>query len=374
VLEMSHSDFDKNQNTIPVVLSGTGSVMHTQKTSSQLLKKEHADVLRLAVNIFVKMEPNALGKAAYLLDPTGKFYNDATNHKSYYPRPGDVIAIKNHKEQITNRAHEVKHAIVIGQGPADVFQAKEVEILKGLRKLEKITTIDLSSYFNEQADEVVQKLSAKIKRPIEFNSITADYRTNASYLPLHTEGEPALVICTGGLITNTESKNRDDFPSGQFKRDLKSLAKIAGKDGYVLVTYDSSEKIPLLLKAYDTKELKNLFLNVIDVIAKTCPEFEGLHRDNFEVVSSWNPTAMAIDHKLVVKKDMHFVVPYKNGHPKEVTYTVNLLKGSDIHALSSYKPHVEEVAKTARCVGLKTLISSETRRGPTVHMFKNTRH
>jgi hypothetical protein len=373
---MSQGGFDQTIPPSSDTSSRADLFTNAPKTLSTIKEKKHSDILTLAVNIFIKMEPNALGKAAYLLDPTGKFYTDATTHKSYYPRTGDVTAIQRHKEEITNRAHQVKHAIVIGPGPADVFQAKEMKILKGLRKLEKITFIDLSSHFNAQACNVVKDFCIKKKKTIELNSIVADYRIASSALPRTKmdQEDPTLVICTGGLITNTESKNHDDFPSAQFKKDLKSLARIAGKNGYVFVTYDSQEDPNLILKSYQTQETRNMFLNVIDVIAENCPEFQGLHRDNFDVVSSWNPTAMATDHKLVVKKDMHFVVPYKNGHPTEVIHTVTLLKGHDIHALSSYKPRVSAVSEAAKCIGMETLISSETRRGPTAHMFQNIRH
>ncbi|MBU6234334.1 MAG: L-histidine N(alpha)-methyltransferase [Alphaproteobacteria bacterium] len=330
------------------------------------------ELLAIAINIFVKLEPNALGNAAYKLDPDGSFYNKATLHKKYYPRSGDIKVLEDHSAVIYNRARNVRRVVVVGPGPKEAFLRKEGQIIRELPNVEQIDTVDISEHFNLLACEGVASLAKELGRPLKHRGITMDFRAAAKLYDNEADPMETLVICTGGLITNTESRNHDTFPSEQFKTDLKALGRIAGPGGYVLATYDSNEDPQSAVGAYKTKDFFRLYLNVIEAISKHVPAFRGLDVKNFQVRSVWNPKAQSVDHKLVVTRPMQFVVPYKNGGSTSVTHRINLMPGHEFHIISSYKPAVENVSAAGNEVGMTTLVSTEEDSGPTIHMFQNT--
>lgn len=337
-----------------------------------------AALFELAYQIFVihnQDMPNALGEAAYLCDTTGKFYEDATKDKRYYPRSGDIETLKQNLELITNRARDIETVYIIGPGPKEVFLRKEGMLIKGLPNVRSIVTIDLSAEFNNQAKIAVNELAEDIGRSLLHSSYTMDYKAAAEKIRAERVSNrhlpPGLVLSTGGLITNIKTNDHTTFPVDQFKLDLKAMASIAGPCGFLMVTYDSNDDENSLVKAYRTEALRQLYLNVIDKISELCPGFSGLDSKKFTVVSTWNKEAQAVDHKLVVKEKMELRVPYKMDTRNGKTYFVTLLPGTTYNIISSYKPDVERVKEAANAVSLEHIIAAEHKKGPTAHFFQN---
>lgn len=348
--------------------------MNSVTTASRIKERateqfSQEDVLATGIDIFVTRSPNAIGKAAYKFDKDGHLYREATGHKKYYPLQGEISALHEQTDTIANRCLNTQRLVVIGPGPGEIFKIKEGMLVEAIPSLNEVVTIDLAEHFNEQAKKIVKELSQKLSRNIRHSSLTMDYR-QAAELNLIVPGPSTLVTCTGGLITNTETKNHSIFPVTELRKDLHACGKIAGSGGQVLVTYDSNNDKALVLSAYDTRPFKNLYLNVLDVIEAVCPEhFPGISRKNFTVQSEWDAVTQAVQHQIVVRKDINFSVVEKGGRGSEFTHHIHLHAGQRLHIIPSYKPSVATMRENVVAVGLRTDIVSRENRGSTVHLM-----
>ena len=328
-----------------------------------------------AIDIFVTKRDGAIGEAAFRYDMTG-LYDRATGTPEYYMREGDVGLHQRYAAQCANRINGIETAIVIGQGPGNIFRSKEGEILAKLPRLKRVVTIDIASENNLDAKRFVRgELSQIFGREIEHIGINADFRKAMQERPdLFSADERRGVFCSGSTIMNLPPAILDTFPEKALVQDLQTFADMAGDNGHVLVTYDSNQDEDTIIAPYTTAEAQDLFLNVIDVQAARNPHLKGLSRSHFRYAVDFNKDAHEVRQRLVVVKPYSFTFPFAGKSKIKGVHSVNLHVGEEFHMISSYKPEMKRIMAIAESTGrLTNSIVTQEIHGPTIQLMKASR-
>ena len=315
--------------------------------------------LGIAWKAFVDRIPNALGEGAMKIDDGGR-YAAAVNHPHYYLHHANKRLFATRSQIVANRVNGIRHAIVFGQGPGEVFAEQEALMLEQLPKLEEVTTIEFSQTFNDEAEAVVRALSEKVGRPIKHNKITESFEKAARNHPELLSPEKKLVINSGSTIMNLADVP-GEFPRRELQSKLAMMKEMAGDEGFVLITYDSyrEDKVPAKLAAYSTPEAKELFLHAIDELAAKRPELTELKRENFEYIVEWDKDTFNAGQKLRVVHPIHIYLRYKGDHETIGTFRGMQEAGEDYQIINSFMPEIEEVEASADEIGLSTVMTIE---------------
>lgn len=325
-------------------------------------------VTKAAIDLFTRRQYGHMGEVAYL-NGGGKLFGDFVKFNTdYYVYRGEVEHIDRNKHSIANDVRDTEHLIVVGQGPAHSLENKEMQLIKLLPGLKKITFVDISEDFNNQAVAVMDAYKRQTGRNFAVGTLTADFHAAASQI--NRDGMKATVISTGSLLSNVHNAPVHGFPDQIMIEMLQGFSDLAGKDGHVILGYDSNDDVISLQKAYN-QQLAPFIKNIAKIIADHCEGLQGFKGDPdyFDYEMEWVQKGQQIAHKLIVRKAQSFSITHEG---RKIAVTLN--PGDEFVCMSSLKPTTNKMSRLAPYAGLETQNSYVDRNGMVEHVFRANPH
>jgi hypothetical protein len=320
-------------------------------------------VTKAAIDLFTRRQYGHAGEVAYL-NGGGKLFSDFVKfNKDYYVYQGEVEHIARNKASIANDIRDTEHLIIVGQGPSHSLENKELQIIKLLPNLKKVTFIDVAEDFNRQARDVMDNYKKESGRKFDVGSLTMDFHKAADKVD---RGLRATVISTGSLISNVHNAPVHGFPDQIMIDMLQGFSELAGKDGYVVLGYDSNDDVISLSKAYN-QQLAPFIKNIAKIIADHCDGISGFKGDPeyFDYEMEWVQKGLQVAHKLTVKKAQAFTIEHEG---RRIPITLN--PGDEFVCMSSLKPTPNKMSRLAPHANLETRNSYVDRNGMVEHVFR----
>ncbi|HMJ37060.1 MAG TPA: L-histidine N(alpha)-methyltransferase [Baekduia sp.] len=155
----------------------------------------------------------------------------------YYPTRAERAILATRSDQIV-AATGAAELVELGSGTA----AKTRLLLAAMHRagtLERYVPIDVTeSMVRASADELIEEFDG-----LRVHGIVGDFERHLDRVPLPVPGRPRIVAFLGGTIGN--------FPPGSRRRFLRSLERLLGEDGYLLLGTDLVKDVAVLEAAYD---------------------------------------------------------------------------------------------------------------------------
>jgi hypothetical protein len=322
-------------------------------------------VTKAAIALFTRRQWGHMGDVAYL-NGGGKLFGDFTQQNNdYYVFRSEVSHIAYNAKSIANDIADTEHLIVVGQGPALSLKSKEMQLIKLLPKIKKVTFVDISQGFNDQAVAVIDEYKRNSGRQFDTGALTMEYNKAAAHVDNHSM--PTTVISTGSLISNVHNAPIHGFPEHPLKEMLQGFSDLAGPDGKVVLGYDSNDDEISLRRAYNA-QLAPFIKNIAKIIADHGEGIKGFNggADHFDYEMSWDHKSLQVMHKLIVRKSQAFTIEYQGRvHP------ITLRTGEEFVVMSSIKPRTNIMSRIAEDadVGLVTQNVYQDRHGMVEHVF-----
>ena len=235
--------------------------MTLQRHIKEIEKRDNLALKKRAFDLFTNRRVGNMGPDLYTNGGGDKYSQIISTNEQYIPYQGEVALIQEKKSDIARWAKDIDTVIIIGPGPAQTMETKELPILKLLPALKTVKLIDLSEQFNAQAAKVLEQ---SFEPPLYVETYTGDFNT----VTLNQNYSRALVITTGSL-TNFEDAPLDSFPSsiaGSYLRRFQEMAKPGGK---ILWGYDSNSNAAAIEAEYESSEISAFVLNPLNKLSST---------------------------------------------------------------------------------------------------------
>lgn len=325
-------------------------------------------VTKAAIALFTRKQWGHMGDIAYL-NGGGKLFGDFTqNNNDYYVYRSEVSHLAYNAKSIANDIGDTEHLIIVGPGPALSLRMKDMQILKLLPHVKKVTLVDISQSFNDQGLEALEDFKRESGRTFQTGALTMEFHQAASHVD-HTM--PTTVISTGSLISNVHNAPVGGFPEHPLKDMLQGFSDLAGPDGRVVLGYDSNDDEFSLRRAYSAR-LAPFIKNIAKIIADHCEGIQGFDGapDNFDYEMAWDYKSLQVMHKLIVKKSQAFTIDYQGR-----SHSLTLRAGEEFVVMSSIKPRASIMSRMAedKDVGLDTQNVYQDRHGMVEHVFTRKR-
>jgi hypothetical protein len=320
-------------------------------------------VTQVAIDLFSRTMQGHAGEIAYLNGGGELFKNFATGNPDYYLYNGESDHIEANKVELAKMIKDTEHLIVVGQGPAESFENKEMKIIKLLDNLKKVTFIDVSAQFNKAARGALRTYCKDNNKKIVSHSLTADFNDIAQTIQHDMK---STVISTGSLITNLHNTDFRDFPSRQMSEILGSFAKLAGPNGQAVLCYDSNRDAESLKKAYN-HQLAPFITNIAKIIqqfSNGIKNFDG-SADSFSYTAEWYPHSSQIAHNIVATKDQDFSIE-NNG----IVHNFSIKAGDTFNCMTSIKAAPEMISTLGYEMGLESQKAILENNGIVAHVLK----
>ena len=324
------------------------------------------NVTKAAIDLFTRRQWGHMGDVAYL-NGGGKLFGDFTQQNpDYYVFRSEVNHIAYNAKSIANDINDTEHLIIVGQGPALSLKNKEMQLIKLLPKIKKVTFVDISQGFNDQAIATMEEYKQQSGRNFQTGALTMEFHKAAAHVDRsmrHT-----TVISTGSLISNVHNAPIHGFPEHPLKEMLRGFSDLAGPEGRVVLGYDSNDDDLSLSRAYN-RQLAPFIRNIAKIIEDHCEGLKGFSGgpDYFDYEMGWDYKSLQVMHKLTVKKSQAFTIEYQGR-----TYPITLRAGEEFVVMSSIKPRSNIMSRIAESpeIGLETQNVYQDRHGMVEHIFR----
>ena len=255
--------------------------------------------------------------------------------------------IRSDKAAIAQDLAGTERAIIVGPGPGESFDQKEMQILKLLPRLKEVHFVDVNAEFNKQAARIVRNHARSSGHHIRVQSHEMDFRNAVSTLPPRPN---TTVFSTGSLVSNVPNAPLDWFPNHAMGEFIGAFAKLAGDGGKVMLGYDSNNSANTLEKAYN-EDLAPFIENIMRIIVDHSRGIKGLKASagHFHYESEWLERAGQVAHKLIAEQDQKFEICFEGR-----THSFFLEKGEEFIVMSSLRPSVDRLTKIAENVFMQT--------------------
>lgn len=327
-------------------------------------------VTKAAFALFSGFQWGNMGDVAYLNGGGALFGTFSQQNPDYYIFRSEMTHIANKAQSIAEDIKDTEHLVIVGQGPDVSLNSKEMHIVRLLKNLKKITFVDISESFNQQALAVIAEYNKQSGRKIQAGALTMEFGKAAAHVD--NTSMPTTVISTGSLISNVHNARTGSFPVIPLRQMLKEFSDLAGPDGRVVLGYDSNDDELSLRRAYNG-QLAPFIINISQIIADHGEGITGFHGgpDYFDYKMEWDHLSSQVMHKLVVKKSQAFTIE-QGGQAHQFT----LRAGEEFVVMSSVKPSPRRMSSIAeeQDVNLVTDIVYQDRHGMVEHVFKRRHH
>lgn len=304
-------------------------------------------VTHAALDLFKRDQRGHLGDIAYL-NGGGKLYEKFMQvNDNYSLHSGEIKNITANKAAIAQDLAGTERAIIVGPGPGESFDQKEMQILKLLPQLKEVHFVDVNAQFNKQAAKIVRDYARSSGHSIRVHNHEMDFRNAVSAL---TPRPNTTVFSTGSLVSNVPNAPLDWFPNHAMGEFIGAFAKLAGDGGKVMLGYDSNNSANTLEKAYN-EDLAPFIENIMRIIVDHSRGIKGLKASPgfFHYESEWLERAGQVAHKLIAEQGQKFEICFEGK-----THSFFLEKGEEFIVMSSLRPSVDRLTKIAENVFMKT--------------------
>lgn len=329
-----------------------------------MANKEFSDIVtRAAIDLFTRRQYGHAGEIAYL-NGGGKLFSDFVKYNGdYYPYKGEIEHITRNRGAIAQDIADTEHLIVVGQGPSHSLENKELQIIKLLPNLKRVTFVDVAEDFNKQAIGVMNAYKKQSGRTFEVGTLTMDFHRAATKVEHDLK---ATVISTGSLISNVHNAPVHGFPDQIMIEMLQGFSDLAGPDGNVVLGYDSNDDSISLSKAYN-QQLAPFIKNIAKIIEDHCEGISGFKGspDYFDYEMEWVHKGLQVAHKLIVKKAQAFTIEHEG---RRIPITLN--PGDEFVCMTSLKPTSNKMSRLAIHADLEARNSYVDRNGMVEHVFR----
>ena len=170
----------------------------------------------------------------------------------YYPTRTERLILEAHADDIAERSGAVE-LVELGSGSATKTRVL-LDAMARAGTLTRYVPVDVSA----TTVEAVAELFAEEYPGLAVHGLVADFERHLGHLPAPVG--PRLVAFLGGTIGN--------FPPGSRRRFLRSLAKVLGADGHLLLGTDLVKDPRVIEAAYDDSAgvTAQFNLNVLHVL------------------------------------------------------------------------------------------------------------
>ena len=162
-----------------------------------------------------------------------------------------------------------------------------------------------------------------LARPIEIKTIEMDFFNPHTTKVTNT---PSLGIMTCSTIGNIYGSTQDKIVDLSLIRSLKTISSLT-KNGWLLLSVDTNQDEPSLIKGYDTPLMAQLFLTVMQRLYRELPH-QGFNPSLFVYTPEWYPETQLLAHIAVATAAQDFMLG---------DYHIHVQEGQKYHLLNSYK-------------------------------------
>jgi len=261
----------------------------------------------------------------FFYDEIGSRLFDAICHtEEYYPTRTESRIIKANVEEIARQIGRGCLLVEPGSG-----NSKKVRELLTAVKPHSYLPMDISKAF-------LKKEAAKVASEfpwLNVHAVCSDFTVSMD-IPLYPSGVRRVAFFPGSSIGNFEPNEATEF--------LKSIHKMVGGDGGLLIGVDLKKDTPTLNAAYNDKA---------GITAKF--NMNLLVRMNKELGANFDTNTFkhsAFYHEELGRIEMH-LVSLKEQTVKVGTNTILFQKGETIHTENSYKYSLSEFEQLAKAAG-----------------------
>ncbi len=326
------------------------NAQHTGNCSDPKVKEQtegfDQEVTKVALGIFSRKEYGTAGSIAYSDAGASIFTENVLTAPAYYPYWGEVEHISAQKDSIARDIECTARAIIVGQGPRESLRNKELQVLKLLPNLQRIETLDLSAEFNQQSAEELRNFAKDYTethgRQLEIVCHQMDFTRPSAIIKPQAN---TTVFSTGSLLSNIPNASPHGSPDSDLKRLLQAFGYLAGKNGKIVIGYDSNTVQDTLTQAYNNEAISKLILNIPQIIADHCVGIEGFDPspENFSYEAQWIPKANQEALKIIIENPQDFSIQGERFH---------LRAGEEYVFISSVKPQPNIVRELANDIGI----------------------
>ncbi len=308
------------------------------------LKPSNDDLLKDLIDGFSKAQKSVPPK--YFYDARGSHLFDLiTDLEEYYPARTEIQMLHDFSDEISLKVGSKEVFLEPGSG-----SCTKAQILFDTLRPEIYIPIDISGeHLYISARQVTQKFPW-----LQVHAICADC-TKEMYLPEEYSEMSKLAFFPGSSIGN--------FDQLEAIRFLKTIAKLIGDGGQLLIGVDLKKNKNILVPAYADKSGITASFN-LNLLQRINTELKG----NFNL-SKW--THKAIYNEEIGRIEMHLISTCKqNVSIKDKHFIFE--KDESIHTESSYKYSVEEFQSLGRQAGFEIdSVWVDSNKLFSLHLFKN---
>jgi uncharacterized SAM-dependent methyltransferase len=210
-------------------------------------------------------------------------------NSAYYLFKNDIDIINRHAGDIAACANYSATVIELAIGGAKAIACKTLPMIAAL-KPQRFIANDISQSAIDMAEHMVgQRFPG-----LQFEGAVSDYYDLSAPLYRHTN---ATVIFAGSSISNITSED-GGIPVTEVVHFLKTIAKLVGPKGSLIITQDTNQDEDSLLAAYHTPGFAAFRLGTLHRIQKAL-NINGLDPTAFRAQSFWHPERYLVANTLV---------------------------------------------------------------------------
>lgn len=216
-----------------------------------------------------------------------KLFNFICELDEYYPTRTESMIMKNNIDDIVAVIKDNSLLIEFGSGSS----MKTRLLLDNLKNLSGYVPIDISE---EHLTETVERLNDEYPE-LQIIPLATDYTKPFKLPEIHKKAEHKIVYFPGSTIGNFTRKEASVF--------LKSVAKICGENGGLLIGIDLHKEKEILEAAYNDKENVTAEFN-LNILERINREFGAdFEINNFSHFAFYNEEEKRIEMHLVSEEE-----------------------------------------------------------------------
>lgn len=332
-----------------------------------------AEIERCLSLTLVRREYGSLGAYCYLNGGSDTF-DEFKSGKNYHPFHGEKDLFDQHGNAIAESIQDTERLIVVGQGPWESIEAKELPIISRLPNLKRVDFIDLSEDYNTAAVNGLKAYFNQQGSQVKVESHTVNYLSEDALQAIKPMAHQTTVISTGSTFTNPVNASFEGVPKTDLATALDAFKGLAGDRNKVVLAYDSNNRKADLNAAYNSETLERFYLDGLRFALENSPSIKGLDPEKveeiFELHREWYPKSSHYAHKLRVREDAdEQVISIDNEWIK--VDNIPLSPGDEFTVMSCIKPDPRLIGELASGKSMETRFKISGPSENTVHVLKN---
>ncbi|WMS43110.1 L-histidine N(alpha)-methyltransferase [Acuticoccus sp. MNP-M23] len=231
-------------------------------------------------------------------DPTGQLlkylfrgFDDVLDDDAYHVTDDEARLIQDVAPDVAETVGMGGHMIELGCGTASAVRAKTVPLVRELRP----TSYTANDLWPEHA-EAGRATVADAFPGLKVSALAADFMNAARPWPV----TPGSVLCIGATISNLITDPTVDEAHDVLRGSLTHLARLAGPDGHMIVSYDTTRDGLALERIYNTAAHSRFRLGIVPMIDALCRR--DIDARLFSSPAVWSPRKQCLTHLLIPKE------------------------------------------------------------------------